>query len=253
MIMTGLVSVTFRHLSPKEIINITKRSGLKAIEWGGDVHVPHGHIERAIEVRRLMEKEQLITSAYGSYFRVGVHPVEDFLPILKTAQALNAPTVRLWAGTKKSCEASSDDWNRILLDTKHIAHLARVYGIDLAFEYHNHTLTDTAQSALELIQRISEPNVYLYWQPPVGMPIVERIEGLKSVIPHLKHIHVFHWIGHNRLPLEEGYEEWQSFLSLIPKETDHFCSLEAVKENDINQFYKDAEVLKRLVLEINNR
>ena len=40
MLIPGLVSVTFRSLSQNEIANLMCRSELKAIEWGGDVHIP---------------------------------------------------------------------------------------------------------------------------------------------------------------------------------------------------------------------
>ena len=41
-LIPGLVSVTFRQLSPEDIIDITYASGLKAVEWGSDVHLPAG-------------------------------------------------------------------------------------------------------------------------------------------------------------------------------------------------------------------
>ena len=44
--MTGLVSVTFRDKTPAEIVSEVKKAGLDAIEWGGDVHVPHGDVKR---------------------------------------------------------------------------------------------------------------------------------------------------------------------------------------------------------------
>jgi len=43
----GLVSVSFRALSPSEIIPMVVSGGLQGIEWGGDIHVPHGSIGRA--------------------------------------------------------------------------------------------------------------------------------------------------------------------------------------------------------------
>ena len=38
--MLGLTSVTFRGLSPAEILRLACRAGLQCVEWGGDVHVP---------------------------------------------------------------------------------------------------------------------------------------------------------------------------------------------------------------------
>ena len=36
----GLVSVTFRDKTPREILVAMKEAGLKVIEWGSDVHAP---------------------------------------------------------------------------------------------------------------------------------------------------------------------------------------------------------------------
>jgi len=40
IIKGGIVSVTFRNLSPERIISLVSEGGLSAVEWGGDVHVP---------------------------------------------------------------------------------------------------------------------------------------------------------------------------------------------------------------------
>lgn len=71
MLKTGLVSITFRNLKVEEIIDLVVKAGLDAIEWGGDIHVPHGDIKKACKVARLMKKADLEMAAYGSYYRVG--------------------------------------------------------------------------------------------------------------------------------------------------------------------------------------
>ena len=53
MIKPGLVSITFRNLSVQEISGLAAKSGLVGIEWGGDVHVPHGDVGAARKVRKL--------------------------------------------------------------------------------------------------------------------------------------------------------------------------------------------------------
>ena len=71
MLCGGLVSITFRRLSPREIVKLVKKSGLEGIEWGGDVHVPHGDLSVAREVATMTQEEGLVVAAYGSYYRVG--------------------------------------------------------------------------------------------------------------------------------------------------------------------------------------
>ncbi len=63
---SGLVSVTFRQLTPSAIITLVTRAGLDGIEWGGDVHVPHGDLVRARQVRQQTIQAGLQSAAYGS-------------------------------------------------------------------------------------------------------------------------------------------------------------------------------------------
>ena len=72
LLIPGLVSITFRPLSPQELIKLVAEAGLKAIEWGGDIHVPHGDVSRAQEVGRQTTEAGLSVAAYGSYYRLGV-------------------------------------------------------------------------------------------------------------------------------------------------------------------------------------
>jgi 3-dehydroshikimate dehydratase len=63
MIKTGLLSVTFRKLTVEEIVDLVCQAGLEAIEWGGDIHVPHGDPGKAQEVRSITEEAGLITAS----------------------------------------------------------------------------------------------------------------------------------------------------------------------------------------------
>ena len=107
MIRGGLVSITFRKLNPREIVDLMTRTNLVGIEWGGDVHVPHGEIDVAREVAQMTRDAGLLVAAYGSYYRVGVSEADGlaFERVLESAMALGAPTVRVWAGNRGSADA----------------------------------------------------------------------------------------------------------------------------------------------------
>lgn len=47
MLVSGLVSVSFRDLDDDRIVELCARAGLQGIEWRGDVHQPHGDTKRA--------------------------------------------------------------------------------------------------------------------------------------------------------------------------------------------------------------
>ena len=57
--------MTFRNKTPGEIIDLTARAGLCAIEWGSDVHVREGDIKAAEEIRIMTEEKGLEIPAYG--------------------------------------------------------------------------------------------------------------------------------------------------------------------------------------------
>ena len=133
MICAGLVSVTFRQLSPAVIIGLVQRAGLKAIEWGGDIHVPYGDIARAREVRRATEDAGLRVAAYGSYYRVGHEEPGPFQTALETAVAPGAPAIRVWAGKLWSHEADAAYWGRVVEDSRRIADLAADADVNVAY------------------------------------------------------------------------------------------------------------------------
>src|SRR4051812_19353813 len=99
MIHTGLASVTFRALSPDEIIRLARTAGLQGIEWGGDVHVPPGDLRRARDVHRKTLQAGMHVTSYGSYYTSGSASQPDnvlFEAVLETALALHAPVIRVW-------------------------------------------------------------------------------------------------------------------------------------------------------------
>ncbi len=246
MIYTGLVSITFRQLTAEQVIKIVKESDQQAIEWGGDIHVPHGDIMRAREVCKLTKKAGLITAAYGSYYRVGIS--QNFEKVLETAVALGAPTIRVWAGDKASDEADKVWWNKVIVESRQIAQMAQEKGIKVAYEYHANTLTDTNETAIELLAEVNHPNMFTYWQPHNDKTMQYRLAGLSQVLPYLCNMHVFYWKNKKRYPLSEGKERWKKYLEVVSSTKEkHFAMLEFVKDDSVAQYVEDAKVLKELL------
>ncbi|MCL2298765.1 MAG: sugar phosphate isomerase/epimerase, partial [Firmicutes bacterium] len=96
----GLTSVTFRKLGWRAVIQIARACGFDGIEWGGDIHVPPGEVALAREVHLATVEAGLSVLSYGSYYRLGGE--EPFRPVLDAALALQADTIRVWAGAKGS-------------------------------------------------------------------------------------------------------------------------------------------------------
>ncbi|NOY83086.1 MAG: sugar phosphate isomerase/epimerase [Kiritimatiellaeota bacterium] len=251
MLRPGLVSITFRKLSPETIVQLAAGAGLEGIEWGGDVHVPHGDTARAREVRALTEAAGLRVSSYGSYYRVGATREFTFPAVQRTALALGAPLIRIWAGDRGSDRADAPYWSAVVRDARALCTEAAQAGIGVAFEFHRNTLTDSTAAALELIRRIEHPNARLYWQPPAGMAEDALLESLEAVLPVLANLHVFHWNGSgNRLPLSEGRERWRSLFARVedaPKRQERWALLEFVKDDAPAALAEDALALRELI------
>ena len=274
MISSGLVSVTFRHLPPEDIVDLAQQAGLGAIEWGGDVHVPPGDLVRARQVGCMTATAGLQVCAYGSYYRVGTGEGQDFKAVLSTALALGAPLIRVWAGQKGSRESSPADWERVAADSRLICDLAAREGLMVAYEFHGGTLTDTNESARRLLEMADHPALRCYWQPPRGAGLPHpcgcaggaetrsagrayNIDGLALVGPWLANLHVFHWISAaagsssgapvvTRRPLAEGSPDWPVYLREAVSGGKPRCALlEFVRDDRPEQLLEDAAVLKR--------
>ena len=247
MVRSGLVSITFRKLAPRQIVDLAARAGLEGIEWGGDVHVPHGDLARAREVRGMTADAGLAVPSFGSYYRVGHAERLAFGTVLATAVELGAPVVRVWAGKKGSAEAEETYRRAVVEDSCRIADEAAAAGVAVAYELHGHTLTDTNASALELLQAVGRDNLQTYWQPLRGMSAEQRLAGLEAVLPWLRHLHVFHWDPDTgqRMPLAAGRQEWLPWLRRAASTgREHFAMIEFVRDDDPQAFLADASALK---------
>jgi sugar phosphate isomerase/epimerase len=256
IIMPGLVSITFRKLSPRQIVDLVVQSELRAIEWGGDIHVPHGDMACAAEARSMTEDAGLSVSAYGSYYKVGHSEQEglSFETVLETAIRLNAPTVRVWAGQQASEISDESYQNMIVNESRRIADIAHCAGLTISFEYHSGTLTDTNASALRLLQSVDSPGIRSFWQPPNGRQADYCIAGLNAIVPWLTNLHIFHWTqpGNIRRPLAEGREIWRMYLTAaVTSGQNHFASIEFAADDDPKVFLSDAATLKEWLLENN--
>lgn len=249
MIRPGLVSITFRALSPAEIVALVRQAGLRGIEWGGDIHVPHGNVARAREVRELTAEAGLTVAAYGSYYRAGQSESAAlaFADVLESAIELGAPLIRVWAGTAGSTSASPEVRAQAVDDLRRIATLAAAARVGVSLEFHNGTLTDTADSTRHLLTEVNHPNLSTYWQPPLEQETSAAMKDLRSLLPWLTHLHVYHWrpVSTERLPLTDGAGRWRAFLDVAATAPgDRYAMLEFVEGDAPANFLRDAATLK---------
>ncbi|MDQ8198257.1 sugar phosphate isomerase/epimerase [Pelagicoccus enzymogenes] len=256
---SGVCSVTLRSLSSKEIVALVARSGLEAIEWGGDVHVPAGDLAVAKEVKAMTEESGLKISSYGSYYKVFDDKGRrmDFAPVLASALELGTDTIRIWAGTQPSDAVGDLQRQRLLEGLREDLEQARESGVRLALEFHANTLSDSNAATCRVLGELNDANLFTYWQPVYWLADSEyRIEGLRRLAGKVLNFHVFQWLfrpgagswgeSTERRPLVDGEEEWLRFLSVpLPDGVDRYALMEFVKGDDPLQFLEDAQALLR--------
>ena len=272
MLRPGLVSITFRALSPEQVIAACVEHGLQGIEWGGDVHVPAGDVANAKAVARQTADAGLEVAAYGSYYRVGGAdpqgqgsaapgtPGQDWSAVLDMAEALGAPQVRVWCGAHGSQQTDEAARAKVVADGQRIADAASARGIDVVAEWHGGTLTDTTASAESLLSAIGHEHFLTYWQPRTGDGFAQALDDLDAALPRLAGMHVFHWLPGDgagpvqRRPLAEGQGLWPTYLRQAeagPREADLFAMLEFVCDDDPANLAADAEALRQWTAAVN--
>jgi sugar phosphate isomerase/epimerase len=255
----GLCSVTFRKLAPRTIVRLATECGIEGIEWAGDVHVPPGQLDFARHVRRLTEDAGLSVISYGSYIAPPSDDETAFATVLETAQALGAPNIRIWPGSRNrdSVTYSRQEREHAASLIRRMARLADSASVTIGLEYHPNSLTDDLASAQKLVAEIDDPNVFLYWQPRPGLPLEEALDELRAIGAESSHVHVFAWDGEkSRYPLSDQRTYWSRILTEAPETRwpgDRFAMLEFVRDDSPEQFRLDAAVFRQLLEEVKDR
>ncbi len=252
----GLVSISFRRLTAEQVVAAVAQAGLDGIEWGGDIHVPHGDLSRAREVGCMTRDAGLQVASYGSYYRAGIAEGQGlpFEKVLDSATALQAPTIRVWAGARGSGQCDPTYRRMVIEDARRIAALAAACGITVAFEYHRNTLTDSRASACALLEATADAGIGCYWQPTSGWSHAEQLASLHELLPWLTNLHVYQWDPQgDRHPLAGGVAAWREFLAvaatapLKATAAQRWALLEFVRDDQIEQFQRDAATLRQLL------
>ena len=97
MYQLGLVSISFRSLTPRQLAEAVVAAGLKCIEWGSDVHAPCDNPERLQEIVAL-QKEFGITYLFISHDLSVVEHISDTVGVMYLGNMVElAPTEKLFA------------------------------------------------------------------------------------------------------------------------------------------------------------
>ena len=236
MLKSGVCSVTFRQLSPEEVIRLAVQAGLHAIEWGGDIHVPAGDTETARRVGELTRAAGLEVSGYGSYMRC-LDPAE-VAPVAAAAKALKAPAIRIWTGRNARREVTPDAAESMVNIIRQLCDT--VPEITVTSEFHRNTFTEDADSALELVKLVDRSNFRSSFQIYAHHDIPSAVEKLEPV---LGNVHVY---SYAHAPLADTFDIWQDLMEKFRRQN-RTLLLEFTKDNLPENFLADAETLKKLL------
>lgn len=245
---TGLCSVTFRKLAVADILALAQRAGLDAIEWGGDAHAPPTLAPSALDAIGARTRDAgLQVSSYGSYFRMGETPEDALGPILEAAQRLGTRLVRIWPVKIPSATASEEDWRRAIALARRLAERARAADLELATEFHRGYLTDTAAAAARLARETQHPHFRSLFQVYLDEGR-DPAADLETMLPHLAHVHVYHWAQGERRPLADGARLWTPLLEKLAADPrPRALLLEFVRGDAPEQMLADAATLRAWV------
>ena len=248
MFSKGLTSVSFRELSPEQVILTAKENNISSIEWGGDIHAPANDTARLDEIVALMEKHGVSCCSYGSYFTLGRDSVDALPEIISAAKRLGTDIIRIWCGTKASGEYSEDEVRQVIADAKAAAALAENLGVTLCLECHPNTLTDRAESSLRILRSVGSEHFRTCWQPNQFISEEDNLDHLTAVLPYLQNIHIFNWTATERLPLALSKAEWIRRLSLI--RSDHFLLFEFMPNGKTDDLPAEVRALDEIISEV---
>ena len=209
----GLVSVSFRSKTPKEIVSAMQKCGLSYIEWGSDVHAPQTDKARLEEIRKLCTESGICVSSYGTYFKIGANKTAELEEYIKAAKLLGTNILRLWCGTKGYAEYSPEEFKSLICECSKIAQAAEKNGVKVCMECHNNTVTDCAEGALALMRGVNSESFGMYWQPNQYKTEEENLNYARIIAPYTEIIHVFNWSGEEKYPLKGAEEIWKKYLA----------------------------------------
>lgn len=156
-----LCTISFRHhlLSLQQLAPWAQQQGFAGIElWG-------------IHARHLYESSPQLQGGWLSQYQLRVPMLSDYLDLnapaaqleaqalalAKLARHWQAPKVRTFAGNKGSAEVSEAERQRWTQRLAEVAQMMAEQGLLLLVETHPHTLADSGEATLRLLEEVNHP------------------------------------------------------------------------------------------------
>ena len=241
----GLVSISFRGLTPETIIRKTYDAGLDCIEWGSDVHAPCNDLKRIREIVQSQGYYGITCSSYGTYFRIGTDPADGIKPYILAARALGTDILRIWLGSADWKQYTGDEQKYLLAQCMQLAEIAKKEEVRLCLECHPNTCTQEREDALLIMREIASPFFRMYWQPNQFRTVESNLRYAEEILEYTEVIHVFNWKGHDRYPLLAGADIWRRYLAAASQTAP--LLLEFMPDDRWESLAQEAESLRKIL------
>ena len=246
----GLVSVSFRDLSPREILEGTKSTALTCIEWGSDVHAPCSDTERLYGIAALQTEYGITCSSYGTYFRLGQTPIEELENYISAAKILGTDILRLWCGTKSGSNMTDTERDTLVGECRRAARIAEAHGVSLCMECHKKTFTESCNDAVYLMNEVNSQHFKMYWQPFQWQSPAQNVNNAEKIAPYAEHIHVLNWRDDangvlQKYPLSDAVNDWRAYLEKFSG--DRTLLLEFMPNGSIEELSSEAKALESII------
>ena len=245
---TGLVSVTFRKLSIEDILRLCKENNLGVIEWGSDVHAPCENMAKLEHIAKKQKEYNISCCSYGTYFRLGITPLDKLTEYIKAAKMLGTDILRIWIYNKNYEDMKEEERENVINEGKKAAQIAKENNVILCSEWHADTFTSCLEGGLRLMKEINSPYFKTYWQPNRLRDFKTNLSEAKVIVPYTTHIHIFNWDEKNCYPLgdKDGVYMWKEYLKVF--EGEHKLLLEFMPNNTPGELKDEVLTLHNEIL-----
>jgi len=247
MVRGGISSVSYRNTAAEAVIAAALQAGLAGIEWSADTHAPPGDLERAETLMMATLRARLTVSAYGSFYRLdgdlATEALLKFKAILESARRLQAPSIRIWAGSSPGPALSAL--------ARDLADQAGDLGITICLEPHARSVIADYPALAAFIKEVDHPFFKACWTPLPENP--DRTLCLEELIPHIQLVHVRHWTkSYARLSLQEKAPCVGIILSALAKraqtaQLDFWALIEYLQDDSPETLSRESAALTELL------
>lgn len=203
----AVFTVSTPAMTPEEAAPKLKEYGYDGIEWrivdeepnpsgmgfwhGNKATIPFtGILEKAPEIRKLAEDNDLAMPALGTY--VAASDPESVETAMKAAQAMGVPKLRVNVARYDGTSPFKPLWDKDREAYKRVADLAGTYGVQALIELHHGTICPSASAARLFVEGLDPANVGVIHD--AGNMVYEGYEnyrlGFEMLGEYLSHVHV---------------------------------------------------------------